>query len=256
MHPGFAAIQPWIEHLGDPPELPSLAQLNSWQGSAGPRFAAPAASATPYELQIAEQNCVPTRPDSWHDAFNALCWLAWPLTKRAINRSHCAIIRAGGATELRQRSPARDALTLLDEAGAIVLSSDPELFDALRRGDWQRLFVDCRTRVQNHARLLLLGHAVLDELRQPRLNSTCKCLLFEVDAEVLGLPDTELRGVADALAAERLGRHEELGKGRQYPPLPIMGWPGWHPDNDRGGFYAANPDVFRTRNPHALEDTF
>lgn len=256
MHPGFDALQPWIARLGEPPELPSLGQLNGWQEPQGPRFVAPAASATPYELQIAEQNCVPTRPDNWHDAFNALCWLAWPQTKRAINRSHCAILRAGGAAELRQRSPARDALTLLDEAGAIVLSSDPDLFDALRRGDWQGLFVSHRAQVLEHARLLLLGHAVLDELRQPRLNSTCKCLLFEVDAATVHLPDPQLRNVADALAAERLGRHADLGRGRQYPPLPIMGWPGWHADNDSADFYAAHPDVFRARNPHALEGSF
>ena len=242
-----------MDALVDPPDL---ALLNRWRGPQRPGFAVPTDSDLPYEIQIARCGQVPTRPGNWHDAFNALCWLAWPLCKRAINQAHCAILDAGGDDERRNRSLARDVLTLFDEAGAVVLSSDPGLFKALRSGNWQQLFVEQRERVQRNARLLLLGHAVLDDLRAPRLNSTSKCLLFEVDEALIKGPTEELRAAADQLAAARLAQFKDLGRARQYPPLPIMGWPGWYRENDGPSFYADHPDVFRPRNALALAQTF
>ena len=67
-----------------------------------------------YELHIAETGEVETRPESWHDLFNALAWIAYPRTKSRINAQHVAIFEERGEAEARQRSPARDALTLFD----------------------------------------------------------------------------------------------------------------------------------------------
>jgi hypothetical protein len=248
MHPAHRVLLPWIEALADPWRLPSIDQLDAWQGSAGPRFAQVAEHAG-YELHIAEHGVVPTRSGDWHDAFNALCWLAWPRTKRAINRAHCQILRAGGEAERRRRSPARDVLTLLDEGGAIVLCSRPELIELLLGRCWQEFFVDQRSAIEQHARLLLLGHASLDELRQPRLGITAKCLVFEVDPAVLTLPEPALRAHADRLAATRLADPTTLGRGRDYPPLPLLGWPGWHPHNADARFYRDHPGYFRPPGP-------
>jgi len=255
MHPGFQTLQPWAARLGEPPGLPSIAQLNDWREAQQPRFTRASDSDLPYELHVATHNEVPTRAENWHDAFNALCWLAWPRTKWAMNQGHRALIEAGGAAEQRSRSPARDVLTLLDESGAIVLSSDPTLFAALRRGDWQTLFVTHRDSLQQHARLLLLGHAVLDDCRQPRMGTTAKCLLFEVDAKLIRGSTDHLRARADALASQVLLRTDQLGRGRQYPPLPIAGWPGWHSGNADPNFYRDHPEVFRARNRRALAET-
>ena len=255
MHPAFDVLQPWIAALGNPLALPDLAQLNAWRTGGQPRFASPTTDSLAYELKIARDNEVPTRADNWHDAFNALCWLAWPRTKRAINQAHCAILAQGGEAELRRRSPARDVLTLLDEAGAVVLCSCPDLLAALRAGDWKKLFVDDRDALREHARVLVLGHALLDHVREGQLNTTAKCLLFTVDAEQIGRSAGELLALADGLACERLAQVHDLGRGRQYPPLPLMGWPGWHPDNQDHRFYLDHPEIFRARNPEALAQT-
>ncbi len=244
MHPAHRVLVPWIEQLADPWRLPTIEQLNAWQGAAGPRFAMVPEHAG-YELHIAEHGVVPTRPEDWHDAFNALCWLAWPQTKRAINRAHCQILRVGGEAERRRRSPARDVLTLLDEGGAIVLCSQAAPIELLLARRWRELFVDQRGALERHARLLLLGHASLDELRQPRLGITAKCLVFQVEPALLELDDRRLRAHADRLAAARLADPAILGRGRDYPPLPLLGWPGWHPDNVNPAFYSDHPGYFR-----------
>jgi hypothetical protein len=63
---------------------------------------------------------VETRPDNWHDFFNALVWLSFPQTKNCRQRQSCrsAMSRSGEA-----RGTIRDALTHFDECGIVVLSS-------------------------------------------------------------------------------------------------------------------------------------
>lgn len=248
MHPAHAVLAPWISAVAGPWRLPSADCLNAWQeagGESGPRFAEVATPEGGYEPHIATHGVVPTRPDNWHDAFNALCWLAWPQAKRAINQAHCRILAAGGEAERRRRSPARDVLTLLDEGGAVVLCADPAITDAVRARDWPTLFVGLRPRLRSHASLLLLGHASLDELRAPRLGLTGKCLLYAAPESLLRQPLLEQRAWADARVANQLSATESLGRGRDYAPLPLLGWPGWHPQGEDPAFYAEHRDYFR-----------
>jgi hypothetical protein len=78
-----------------------------------------------YELHIAQTGEVETRPENWHDLFNALAWIAYPRAKAAINAQHAAIFEERGEAEAKRRSPERDALTLFDEGGVAVVSDDP-----------------------------------------------------------------------------------------------------------------------------------
>src|SRR5262245_4457712 len=61
------------------------------------------------ELQVRERN--------WHDLFNLLVWLAFPLTKAALNQRHHAALKAQRAAGAANRGPTQDALTLFDEGG-------------------------------------------------------------------------------------------------------------------------------------------
>ena len=154
-----------------------------------------------------------------------------------------------GVLGLRGLRPGRRAALLLLLA-PLLLAGRGLLLD-LDLG----LFVDDRDALREHARVLVLGHALLDHVREGQLNTTAKCLLFTVDAEQIGRSAGELLALADGLACERLAQVHDLGRGRQYPPLPLMGWPGWHPDNQDHRFYLDHPEIFRARNPEALAQT-
>jgi len=104
-----------------------------------------------YERHIADTGEIETRPQSWHDLFNALQWAAFPDAKARINAQHAAILDAGGDEEARHRSPPRDALTLFDEGGVIVAASAPEVFRAIAAFDWKRLFLDQRAELARTA---------------------------------------------------------------------------------------------------------
>ena len=112
-----------------------------------------------------------------------------------------------------------------DENGAL-LSAPARLADALRRRDWQRLFVGERDAWRD-AELTLFGHALLDKLTVPRKPITAHVLIVDRDSDVLA-PFT-----ADRLAA------------KPFAALPVLGVPGWWSGNEAPGFYA-DPAVFRT----------
>lgn len=184
-----------------------------------------------YEGFIAETGTVPTR-NNLHDFFNGLAWLHFPQTKRRLNELQAAEIEKRGVGT--SRGPLRDALTLFDENGA-VLDAPPALWDALIARDWHRLFVTERARWAE-AHLLLFGHALLEKLTVPRKGLTAH-VLFAPGACQSIYPRDEC--IAEALSAAHLAT-------KPFVPLPVLGVPGWWPENANPCFYD-DPDVFRPR---------
>lgn len=189
-----------------------------------------------YEAFVAVSGSVPTR-DNLHDLFNGLCWRRFPRTKRQLNRWQAQAIARQGVGSVR--GPLRDAITVLDENGA-CLQAPPELLGALRARQWQRLFVDLRAQ-WSRARLQLFGHALLEKLVSP---------YPAITAHVLTLPlrDGQAPLALDDNAAwdERLLSllDEQSLASKPFVPLPVLGVPGWWPDNEAPAFYA-DTRVFR-----------
>jgi Protein of unknown function (DUF3025) len=176
-----------------------------------------------YESFIARTACVPTR-ENLHDLLNGLVWLRYPNIKRRLNALHAQQIAARGTTGVR--GPLRDALTLLDENGAL-LQAPAILVDALHRRDWNALFVQQRAHWRS-AHLVVLGHALMEKLMQPRKAIT---------AHVWVVEDLDDKAVAATLSPERLAA-------KTFLPLPLLGVPGWWLANEDPGFYD-DADVFR-----------
>jgi hypothetical protein len=215
-------VRSWFERLreGSLEELNALAAERGLATESGRpvRFVPPQASDPCYEVQVFETGCVQTRPESRHDLFNALAWLAYPKTKARINALHAAEI----PRERGRRGRLRDLLTLLDEGGAIVACADAELEAMVRAHRWKDLFWASRGRALERMRIAVLGHATLDMARRPWPGITCKAIFVPWDAD------------ADSAAAAWLAparRPEELAV------LPVFGYPGWLPGNNAEAFY-------------------
>ncbi len=185
----------------------------------------------PYERFIFERRECPTR-GNLHDFFNGLVWHRLPRTKSRLNELQAAEIAAHGIAG--RRGPVRDAITLFDENGALLDAPQP-LWDALLERDWRRLFVDLRPR-WSEARLLVVGHALLEKLAAPR-----KDLTAHVWCEPCALHDLS---EADAWLAERCTPQRLAAK--PFTPLPLMGIPGWDAGNLNFSFYDDSV-VFRPR---------
>jgi hypothetical protein len=184
-----------------------------------------------YERFIRQTGQVPTR-DNLHDLFNGLVWQKFPQSKAVLNRLHCAEISAHGVGAVR--GPVRDAATLFDENGAVLLAPDA-LWDALLARDWVRLFVTLRP-LWAQARLVLFGHALMEQLVYPRKNITAHVLIEQFAIKNGVDLDAKL---AHCLSADRLRQ-------KPFTPLPVLGVPGWWPANQHPDFYA-DPQVFRPR---------
>jgi hypothetical protein len=187
------------------------------------RFVPPSRDDAYYELGVYESGRVSTRPDSLHDWLNALAWLAFPRAKARINALHSDELRRSRPLEKGRRGPFRDLLTIFDEGGAVVVCADDELLSLLRACHWKALFLDRRERVQQHLRILVFGHAVLEQALEPWPGITCKALVFpggDVD-----------RQIADWLASE-----DRTASPKLLQPLPIFGYPGWSEAQD-AAFY-------------------
>jgi hypothetical protein len=182
-----------------------------------------------YEAFIRRTGQVPTR-GNLHDFFNGLVWQRFPLAKTRLNRIQAAQIAEQGVGA--RRGPVRDAVTLFDENGAVLLAP-PGLWEALLARDWQALFV-ARRALWAEARLVLFGHALMEQLVSPRKNITAHVLIeqFAIDSDVS--LDANL---ALALSPERLAT-------KPLTPLPVLGVPGWCAANATPDYYS-DLSVFR-----------
>ena len=184
-----------------------------------------------YEQFIYQRAQVPTR-DNLHDFFNGLVWLQLPRSKRRLNQIHGSAIAAAGVGQ--RRGPLRDALTLLDENGALLLAPD-ELWQALLTRQWWRLFVELRPLWQE-ARLVLFGHALMEKMVEPRKSITAH--VYRAQSAINLKANDDL----DAWLAAELGAAHLASK--PFAPLPVLGLPGWWSQNLNFSFYD-DPEVFR-----------
>ncbi len=187
-----------------------------------------------YESWIAETGCVPTR-DNRHDRYNAMMWLCCPKTKAKLNDVQAAQLALRGAGG--RRGAARDAATLWDE-NLMVLACSKEadrLLALLAAADWSALFVQHRSRWHQDWQPMVFGHALLEKLHHPYKSITAHCVVVTTAQALWETMDAQLvQRVSPELIPE------------SFYPLPVMGIPGWHPDNEAPVFYQ-DTSVFRPR---------
>ena len=176
-----------------------------------------------YEAHIAATGRVPTRLDA-HDLLNALVWLALPSSKARLNALQAAGIARHGVGA--RRGPLRDAATLLDENGVLLVTDDAEMALLLRERRWHELFIARRLRWST-VRALVCGHALMAKLAAPYKAITGHALLVALPAA------TAVSEVDAHLAA---GLDDGLNPS-VLMPLPVLGIPGWCAANADPAFY-------------------
>lgn len=196
-----------------------------------------------YERHIFETGQVPTRERNWHDLFNALAWCRWPRIKAAMNAMHYRHLGEHGPKRGSGRGTGRDALTLLDESGALVIARNRQVLEALARRDWQPAFRQLRGARGADVRVVLCGHALLEKSRAPYKSMTAHALLLQVDT--MPLRGEALLRLIDAKLADRLSAAELCTAPADLAPLPLAGIPGWWQAAPQDGAFYADIAVFR-----------
>lgn len=221
-------------------DWPALSQLQEIIARAGictasgfPLQLVPAAGSS-YEQRLYSRGELEFRERNWHDLFNVLVWLTFPQAKAALNARHHAALPAGKAGG---RGPVRDALTLFDESGVIVLSADTELLNMIREFRWKPLFWEHRAAVIAGMDFLPFGHALCEKALSPYKGITGRGWLLEVDRNFFGLPAAEQLQKIDRRLALQIADPQVLRHTHELAPLPVLGVPGWCADNEQSAYY-------------------
>jgi len=194
-----------------------------------------------YEAQAFRTGAIGFRERDWHDLFNALVWLSFPCAKAALNARH--------ATELARETPGlrgrvRDALTLFDEDGLVVASSDPDLLTLIREFRWKELFWRKRADVAARMRFLVFGHGLYQKALAPFLGMTGRAALITVDESFFDLALAAQSAALDPRLAAILSAPDLIRSPRDFCPVPVLGVPGWWHENRDRAFYD-NTGYFR-----------
>lgn len=197
-----------------------------------------------YEQIIAERRCVPTRADNWHDLFNALIWMQFPQSKWLLNRLHLQQIQQHGLTP---RTPVRDRVTHFDECGLVLATTDSEIPGLLAEHQWQQAFVQNRCAWGQRVQVFVFGHAIYEMLLSPFIGLTGKWLAIEVDKDFMQLPGWQQLSLLDQKLVEKIDSEHTFAQKKSIKPLPLLGIPGWHPNQD-ASFYA-NTNYFMPKKP-------
>ncbi len=241
--PMFATLVPLIERLPED-HFPTLAELNRLceerevvSGGGEPLEFVPQEAKTgePYEKRVFAYGKVLTRDRNWHDLFNALVWITFPKTKASINRHHYREMQAREGGEAR--GVVRDALTLFDESGVIVASSNGGLAQLLTGFQWKELFWNRREDVVAGMRFHLFGHALYEKALKPYKGVTGKCVIIDISARELERPLPQQLATLDAHLARTFAQTASLAATDDYAPLPILGVPGWTSENESARYY-------------------
>jgi hypothetical protein len=227
-------------------EPDELKNLNNKTIQFVPQSAEQDYSAVAYEEYIYETGKVPTRAKSWHDIFGALSWCMFPNTKATINKLHYDDIKQFGT---QKRSSLRNALTLFDECGVVLVTTNQTLLNALKQHQWQQVFIEMRDLwhkpSEDGVAVYQFGHANYEMLTKPYIGLTGKWLVIDASAEIAGLPlNVQYRLVDQKLAAAL--KAGVLNDNSNLYPLPLMGVPKWLDANEDFSFYD-NTDYFRPK---------
>ncbi len=193
-----------------------------------------------YEHRIFNKGSVSTRPESFHDLFNALVWMRFPHIKVAINSLHYQ-----GTPEACGRGSLRDALTLFDECGVILVSAQAELLQAVAMRQWSLVFQAQASRWSTAIKPIICGHAILEKLLNPYKSMTAKALLVQVSPDIMTLPKNKLLNFLDKEIARQLLQEHLLHRPAQLSPLPLAGIPGWDFAGFQDEVFYNDSDVFR-----------
>ena len=210
-----------------------------------PTFIPPAAqrlSAIDFERRVVDHHELIVRPDNLHDLLNALVWLTFPKTKRAISEAHVALgVNADGKTRPRRR----DVLTLFDESGIIILSENHNLHTMNQQHQWRELFITHRADFIQQTRPILFGHGAMEQLgnQLPQVHRG-----LTVKALWLPLPVSTTLAQLDGYLAERVASGERLNEHERSTPMPVLGLPGWFAENEVPDCYD-DESVFRPLRP-------
>lgn len=198
-----------------------------------------------YEPRIFLTGEVQTRLNNWHDFFQVLIWKIFPETKSLLNALHFkfASERNKEMPLNKQRTAVENFLTLFDECGIIVASSDEKLLTMIKSFQWPSLFLNNRDQFSACIECFVFGHAMYEKALNPYIGMTAHAVLLPVELEFFKKCMQEKLQFLDILVKNWIRTQDKL-KPDTLHPFPLLGVPGWYQGRQDKAFYD-NSNYFR-----------
>ncbi|MCK4951302.1 MAG: DUF3025 domain-containing protein [Gammaproteobacteria bacterium] len=199
-----------------------------------------------YAPRIYLKGEIQTRSENWHDFFQLLTWCLFPKSKAVINAIHIPRVkeRIEKGVDTGRRSPVENMLSLFDEGGAVVVSSDESLLQLIRDFQWKELFWNHRDELAEKLQCITFGHAIYEKGLMPYVGMTANSILLVVDKSFFRQTLEERLDYIDEQLALLFSNGTQYTKPKDLSPFPVLGLPGWDPDNELEAYYD-NTDYFR-----------
>lgn len=199
-----------------------------------------------YAPRIYLKGEIQTRTENWHDFFQLLSWCLFPKSKATINAIHIPMAkeRIEKGVDTDRRSPVENMLSLFDEGGSVVVSSDESLLQLIRDFQWKELFWNRRDELAENLQCITFGHALYEKGLKPYVGLTANSILLMVDKEFFQQKLEERLDYIDERLTAIFSDGTQYTKPKDLSPFPVLGLPGWDPDNESEVYYD-NADYFR-----------
>jgi Protein of unknown function (DUF3025) len=182
-----------------------------------------------YQLSIFFTGGVSSRERNWHDLFNAISYDQFPLIKESINRRHfwehlkqteCNPTKMNQTTN--NRTAVQDALTLLDEGGAIVVCKSKEMTEVLRVGNWEKILNMNELEMRQSFSIYLFGHAIFEVLLNGVPCPHISCIVLTNKSTEQNFPQ---KHKVDFIASYLLNSSKIISGTENLWPIPLLIFP-------------------------------
>lgn len=157
---------------------------------------------TLYEPLIFLSGQVRTRPENWHDFFNALIWYTFPKSKAALNMRQFIAYDENAdfpwTMPQKHRIPEQDRMTMFDEGGCIMIHSGDQ------KTPW------------------LFGHAFYERIFYKDSDLSAYTLDITMPGHFLALSRQEQIDIIDSTLSHTLAMRETYGKSSRFYTHQIL----------------------------------
>ena len=190
-----------------------------------------------YDAIVFKEKKIPIRKDVLHDYFNALTWLAFPNSKKKLNKKNFTLLEHNYLSGNKNRPRNIDLTTLLDESGIIILTNNSFLASLIRQKKWKTVFWDNRDTVKKSFRFFLFGHSLFEKIMNEYIGTTARALI--IFNESLPFEKITVSNV-DQILSDYIDQEFFFKNLEKTVAIPLFAIPGWSNHNEKKEFYQEN----------------
>lgn len=190
-----------------------------------------------YDALVFREKKIPIRKNVVHDYFNALTWLAFPSSKKKLNKKNYSLLEHNYLNGNKNRPRNIDLTTLIDESGIIILTKDSYLASLIEEKKWKTVFWDNRNIVKKSFRFFLFGHSLFEKIMNEYIGTAARALI--IFNESFQLEKITISNV-DQILSDYIDQDSFFKNLEKTVTVPLFAIPGWGSFNDKEKFYQGN----------------